>query len=206
VLAVAATAALCALAAGIFVLTDQDSPASAQSPASDSTVSGEPLPGDAASSPAPTGPDGTSPEGTSGSAAHADGAVDASSGLVTSSPTSAENNGPDATSTPAADPSAPTDPTASPDGPSADPATPPWISDCTYYSGNGRTRQGDSGRRVQQVQCMLTKRGYAVGDGGVDGEFGPGTESAVRSLQSDKGLPADGVVDRETWTALRGTE
>lgn len=206
VLAVAATAALGALAAGILVLTDQDSPASAQSPASDSTVSAEPLPGDAASSPARTGPDGTSPEGTSGSGAHADGAVDASSGLVTSSPTSTGSSGPDATSTPAADASAPTDPTASPDGPSADPATPPWISDCTYYSGNGRTGQGDSGRRVLQVQCMLTKRGYAVGDGGVDGEFGPGTESAVRSLQSDKGLPADGVVDRETWTALRGTE
>jgi peptidoglycan hydrolase-like protein with peptidoglycan-binding domain len=53
---------------------------------------------------------------------------------------------------------------------------------------------------------MLTERGYAVGDGGVDGEFGAGTESAVRRLQSDKGLTADGVVARETWAALRGPE
>lgn len=38
------------------------------------------------------------------------------------------------------------------------------------------------------------------------GDFGPGTESAVRSFQSDKGLDADGIVGRETWAALRGTE
>ncbi|MPY44767.1 peptidoglycan-binding protein, partial [Streptomyces phyllanthi] len=89
--------------------------------------------------------------------------------------------------------------------PTPEPPTAPWISECTHYSGNGLTRRGNSGKRVLQVQCILTKRGYGVGSSGVDGEFGPGTESAVRSFQADKGLAVDGIVGRETWVALRGT-
>ncbi|ANS68984.1 serine/threonine protein kinase [Streptomyces lincolnensis] len=97
-------------------------------------------------------------------------------------------------------------PTPSAADPSAGTGTAPWLSDCTHYSGNGRTRLGDSGKRVQQVQCMLTKRGYGVGSSGVDGEFGSGTETAVRAFQSDRGLAADGVVARDTWGALRSAE
>ncbi|OQD55230.1 serine/threonine protein kinase, partial [Streptomyces phaeoluteigriseus] len=87
--------------------------------------------------------------------------------------------------------------------PSAEPATAPWNTDCTHYSGNGRTRQGDTGKRVLQVQCMLTKRGYGVGDSGADGIFGSGTDTAVRAFQRDGGLSADGIVGHDTWTALR---
>ncbi|WLW51222.1 serine/threonine-protein kinase [Streptomyces sp. YU58] len=101
-------------------------------------------------------------------------------------------------------------PTPSTADPSADTGTDtgsaPWLADCTHYSGNGRTRLGDSGKRVQQVQCMLTKRGYGLGGSDADGEFGTGTESAVRAFQSDRGLAADGVVARDTWGALRSTE
>ncbi|MGW2384953.1 protein kinase domain-containing protein [Streptomyces sp. NPDC001658] len=101
-------------------------------------------------------------------------------------------------------------PTPSTADPSADTGTDtgsaPWLSDCTHYSGNGRTRLGDSGKRVQQVQCMLTKRGYGLGGSEADGEFGTGTESAVRAFQSDRGLAADGVVAHDTWGALRSTE
>jgi peptidoglycan hydrolase-like protein with peptidoglycan-binding domain len=53
---------------------------------------------------------------------------------------------------------------------------------------------------------MLTKRGYGVGDDGVDGEFGSGTEAAVQAFQSDKGLAANGVVAKDTWAALRDTD
>ncbi|MEU6148231.1 protein kinase [Streptomyces sp. NPDC047081] len=98
--------------------------------------------------------------------------------------------------------------TASSPAPSADspPAkTAPWLTECTYYSGNGRTRLGDSGKRVLQVQCILTRRGYSVGDTGVDGEFGPDTESAVRAFQTERGLDADGIVAHDTWNALRST-
>jgi len=94
-------------------------------------------------------------------------------------------------------------PTPSADSPSAGTDTAPWLSECTYYSGNGRTRLGDSGKRVRQVQCMLTKRGYGVGSTGVDGEVGPDTETAVRTFQTDQGLKADGIVAHDTWGALR---
>ncbi|MFF4360279.1 protein kinase [Streptomyces sp. NPDC001604] len=97
-------------------------------------------------------------------------------------------------------------PAPSTGGPSAGASTTPWLSECTYYSGNGRTRLGDSGKRVQQVQCMLTKRGYSVGSTGVNGEFGPDTETAVRTFQTDRGLNADGIVSHDTWGALRSTE
>jgi hypothetical protein len=90
--------------------------------------------------------------------------------------------------------------------PSAGTGTAPWLSECTYYEGNGRTRLGDSGKRVQQAQCMLTERGYSVGGSGVDGEFGAGTETAVRAFQTDRGLSTDGVVAHDTWVALRSAD
>ncbi|MEV6176175.1 protein kinase [Streptomyces sp. NPDC052015] len=203
--AVVAAAALCAVTAGVvLVLTRQDAPAATAHPptAPDGPVAGE------AASPAPGAADGTSPEVRSGSAPHADGAAEDPAVPVTPAPAFASPDGtrPGAPSPSAVESEPSADVTASPVSPSPTPTAPPWISDCAYYSGKGRTGPGDSGRRVLQVQCMLTERGYAVGDGGVDGEFGAGTESAVRRLQSDKGLTADGVVARETWAALRGPE
>ncbi|MFI7012816.1 protein kinase [Streptomyces sp. NPDC050164] len=83
------------------------------------------------------------------------------------------------------------------------PARPPWLTDCTYYSGTELTRRGDVGQRVVQVQCMLTKRGYDVGGAGVDGQFGKDTAVAVRVFQRAKGLDPDGKVGPRTWAALR---
>ncbi|WP_426569575.1 protein kinase domain-containing protein [Streptomyces canus] len=203
--AVVAAAALCAVTAGVvFVLTRQDPPAAIANPP---TAPAGPASGEAGSL-APGAADGTSPEGRSGIAPHADGAAEDPAGPVTPAPAfaSPDDTRPGAPSPSAVESEPSVDVTASPVSPSPTPTDPPWISDCAYYSGKGRTGPGDSGRRVLQVQCMLTERGYAVGDGGVDGEFGAGTESAVRRLQSDKGLTADGVVARETWAALRGPE
>ncbi|MFF4358683.1 protein kinase [Streptomyces sp. NPDC001604] len=87
----------------------------------------------------------------------------------------------------------------------AAPTKPPWLTDCTYYSGTEQTELGDRGQRVVQVQCMLTKRGYSVGSSGVDGDFGKATDAAVRSFQSDKGLEVDGQVGPKTWAALRSS-
>nr|WP_203614924.1 serine/threonine-protein kinase [Streptomyces sp. SID13726] len=96
-------------------------------------------------------------------------------------------------------------PTATVTKTTAPPATPAWISGCTYYSGTELTDYGDKGQRVVQVQCMLTKRGYSVGSSGVDGEFGKDTRTAVRQFQSAKGLEVDGQVGPNTWAALRSS-
>ncbi|EDY56806.2 MULTISPECIES: serine/threonine-protein kinase [Streptomyces] len=96
-------------------------------------------------------------------------------------------------------------PTATVTKTAAPPATPSWISGCTYYSGTELTDYGDKGQRVVQVQCMLTKRGYSVGGSGVDGEFGRDTQSAVKQFQSAKGLEVDGQVGPNTWAALRSS-
>ncbi|MYS89362.1 MULTISPECIES: serine/threonine-protein kinase [Streptomyces] len=85
------------------------------------------------------------------------------------------------------------------------PVGPPWLTDCSYYSGTELTRRGDRGQRVVQVQCMLTKRGYDVGGAGLDGQFGKDTAAAVRGFQRDKGLDADGKVGPRTWAALRSS-
>ncbi|HEY1016878.1 MAG TPA: peptidoglycan-binding protein [Herpetosiphonaceae bacterium] len=58
---------------------------------------------------------------------------------------------------------------------------------------------GDSGANVYAVQSMLKHRGYSLS---VDGEFGPGTLSAVKSFQSANGLDNDGIVGPLTWDKL----
>ncbi|WP_416955826.1 protein kinase domain-containing protein [Streptomyces sp. Agncl-13] len=202
--AVAAGIAVCAVAAGVFVFSHDDGPPAASGPGS-ATTTGRTVPGGTAFSPAPGASDARPASGKSvDGAANPDGAA--------TRPEDSGSSAPGVHGTPSApdaDPSAPADttPSSSPSGPpTTEPATPAWISDCTYYPGNGRTRLGDSGKRVLQVQCMLTKRGYDVGSTGVDGDFGAGTESAVQSFQSDRLLDADGIVDHATWLALRSTD
>jgi peptidoglycan hydrolase-like protein with peptidoglycan-binding domain len=41
-----------------------------------------------------------------------------------------------------------------------------------------------------------------VDDLDVDGIFGPKTEAAVRGFQQNDNLSVDGIVGRQTWTAL----
>ncbi|MGW0843947.1 protein kinase domain-containing protein [Streptomyces sp. NPDC002787] len=206
----AAGVALCTATAGVVVLTLQGPPATTASPHRDTTTSADPLPGDDASAPATGGSDGAAavPDGGSGveevsgkdDRASADGDSTHTDAPGSDSGTADDGRHTDS-SAPAPGTSAPAETTPDPTDESTEPSTP--SSDCTYYSGNGRTRLGNSGKRVQQVQCMLAGRGYGVGD--ADGEFGTGTEAAVRSFQSDMGLNPDGVVARDTWVALRGT-
>lgn len=60
-------------------------------------------------------------------------------------------------------------------------------------------RQGDRGDDVRQLQQELVDSGAWLS---IDGVFGAGTASAVRSFQSSHGLTADGVVGPATWAAL----
>ncbi|MFF4658776.1 protein kinase [Streptomyces sp. NPDC001381] len=204
VLVVTAAAALCAVAAGVLVLVRPDGPATAAPPADQVTVTGA-VPADRPGNAAPGTPDVADRASAAGSS---DGRADVAGGSGSARPDASASTTGDAASAPAtgaagAGTSAPATPGTDPATPSAEPAGEPWNTDCTYYDGSGRTRQGDSGVKVSQVQCMLTKRGYSVGSAGVNGEFGPETASAVSAFQSDKGLSADGVVARATWVALR---
>ncbi|WP_338682584.1 protein kinase [Streptomyces acidiscabies] len=190
---------LCAVAAGTFVLTRPGTPASAAPPRNSVVTTGGTAPSPGASgSREPSGTktisgdrsasDPADAPGGSPSAPTPDGSAD--EGTVSTGPT------------PSAGPSAgASDPGTTPgaESPSTDPEPPP--ASCSYYAGNGPVGPGDSGKKVQQAQCLLVAHGYDIG--GESGSYGAGTEAAVRSFQSSAGLNATGSVDRSTWGALR---
>jgi nucleoid-associated protein YgaU len=60
-------------------------------------------------------------------------------------------------------------------------------------------RRGSKGDAVKGLQNALNARSFHVG---VDGEFGPATEEAVRHFQEARQLAVDGIVGRNTWAAL----
>lgn len=60
---------------------------------------------------------------------------------------------------------------------------------------------GARGDAVKQLQQALVNLGVPV-DGGIDGVFGPGTESALKQFQAKRGLAQSGTVDTATAIAL----
>jgi D-alanyl-D-alanine carboxypeptidase (penicillin-binding protein 5/6) len=63
-------------------------------------------------------------------------------------------------------------------------------------------RVGTDGELVESLQRTLNARIRPTISIGVDGDFGPETEGAVKKFQAQEGLPETGVVDGETWKAL----
>ncbi len=63
-------------------------------------------------------------------------------------------------------------------------------------------RQGANGELVQALQRTLNARSQPSPNLSVDGDFGPGTEAAVKAFQTAKGLEASGIVGPETFKAL----
>jgi peptidoglycan hydrolase-like protein with peptidoglycan-binding domain len=65
---------------------------------------------------------------------------------------------------------------------------------------SGTLAPGSEGRLVTAVQSALAAAGFDPG--GIDGEFGPLTSSAVSSFQRARNLPVTGVVDSATLQSL----
>jgi len=59
--------------------------------------------------------------------------------------------------------------------------------------------RGDTGKQVREIQEWLCLHDFQVG---IDGDFGPATELAVKRFQAAKGLPDTGVVTPAAFSAL----
>ena len=70
----------------------------------------------------------------------------------------------------------------------------------TPVSGRPILRQGDSGPWVAELQRQLTQLTYYTGP--INSSFDARTNDAVRAFQRANNLAVDGVVGRNTWSAL----
>ena len=63
-------------------------------------------------------------------------------------------------------------------------------------------KNGSIGCAVVALQLLLEIYGFSVGPCGIDGEFGPDTEKALRSFQSALGINEAGRTGERTWNKL----
>lgn len=78
-----------------------------------------------------------------------------------------------------------------------------WINGEDDGETTRRTLQrGMEGADVRELQGMLLQMGYDLGTYGIDGDFGPATEEAVKALQANLGLAETGIVDQDLWERL----
>lgn len=63
-------------------------------------------------------------------------------------------------------------------------------------------RPGSKGGEVERLQRALAALGYSVK---ADGVFGPKTSAAVRKVQAASGLKQDGLVGKNTWSAINSS-
>jgi hypothetical protein len=61
-------------------------------------------------------------------------------------------------------------------------------------------KKGSKGDLVVWAQRLLTGAGQSPGT--IDGDYGPGTQTAVTNFQTAHGLPATGQIDTATWQQL----
>jgi hypothetical protein len=85
----------------------------------------------------------------------------------------------------------------------------PYYYPYPYYNYNGYPsvdqsrdyRRSGTGDVTFVVQSELSKRGYY--EGPIDGVIGAGSRRAIRSFQTDQGLPSTGSINRKLLSALR---
>jgi peptidoglycan hydrolase-like protein with peptidoglycan-binding domain len=85
--------------------------------------------------------------------------------------------------------------------PASKPATKPSQRDATgdIMAKLPVVKRGQRTKHVGDVQALVTRHGHRAT---VDGVFGPATERAVKAVQSDYNIAADGVVGPVTWHRL----
>ena len=66
----------------------------------------------------------------------------------------------------------------------------------TDKGGKTVVKKGDRGQIVKTIQTLVKTS--------ADGIFGPNTETKVKAFQKSKGLSQDGIVGKNTWSALTG--
>lgn len=97
---------------------------------------------------------------------------------------------------------------AAPVAPEVIPEVTPSVDPKPVQTGGGKTvtiemnvlSKGSKGEQVKTLQRLLTAIGYPCG--AVDGSFGSNTLAGVRSFQKANNLEVDGIVGKNTWTAL----
>ena len=65
-------------------------------------------------------------------------------------------------------------------------------------------KRGMAGADVKTLQAALIAYGYSCGSAGADGDFGAGTEAALKKFQTKYDLGADGIAGKGTWGKLLG--
>ena len=65
-------------------------------------------------------------------------------------------------------------------------------------------RRGMSGADMKTLQAALIAYGFSCGAAGADGDFGAGTERALKQFQTKYSLGTDGIAGKGTWGKLLG--
>lgn len=75
----------------------------------------------------------------------------------------------------------------------------------TSGGGGGSLSGNITARSTADVQRQLVARGFSVGSYGVDGQYGPATEAAVKAFQASVGITVDGIYGPDTDSHLFGS-
>lgn len=75
-----------------------------------------------------------------------------------------------------------------------------YACDILFENNDLPLEKGSKGEAVKEIQQRLSELGFL--NGSVDGIFGSGTEKAVKSFQTHRGMEATGIVDATTYDAL----
>lgn len=83
-----------------------------------------------------------------------------------------------------------------------EPTTKPVAPDKTVTVKVRQLSKGMEGNDVRTLQAALIANGFSCGSAGTDGDFGSGTDAALRRFQTKYNLGADGIAGAATWGKL----